>query len=448
MWSDTDARVGHLSALETCKAFTFHVALEAISKHLQQPAYSLLGQGASSWIADQLTLKGGGCPSERAVRAAVAKCKDSDWQPGQGEIKTGGRLPFFTAKQKTAMATAAMSLKRQIVRPTPLKVRAKLPCTSLNPNAGEPASDWTIYQIFKTMCYDVKEDDPWQYLPTVTKDYLPESMKPKRVVMSQHILDLMPAAACANHIAIDPCSSLLPKSNVLSEEQLVAALGSSRFMSPGSKYDGVNLRASKFATAQAGKNVLQLHWTPIFARGQVRIYICDPLAAERNPLLPVKLNDSEELSKFVKNVLAQELEAMQEEYKWSTMPRSVVHDKASYMVNSRAERLNTKFEEALKSAGLRSWAGESTKWMTSRFSDAYIHETLISHIRRALDHQFPRALPGENFRQSRNRMDKVQAYLNSKHFAARDNGGLQALAKDLRERCRAVINRKGERLSK
>ena len=119
MWSDAETKVGHLSPLETCKAFTFQVALEAISQHLQQPAYILLGQTVSSWIAEQLTVKGGGCPSERAVRGAVAKCKDSDWQPGQAETKTGGRPPSFTAKQKKAMATAAMSLKRQIVRPTP-----------------------------------------------------------------------------------------------------------------------------------------------------------------------------------------------------------------------------------------------------------------------------------------------------------------------------------------
>ena len=91
MWSDADTKIGHLSPLETCKAFAFHVALEAISKNLRKLAYSLLGQSAPAWIAEQLTLKGGGCPSERAVRAAVAKCKASGWRPGQAETKTGGR---------------------------------------------------------------------------------------------------------------------------------------------------------------------------------------------------------------------------------------------------------------------------------------------------------------------------------------------------------------------
>ena len=106
--------------------------------------------------------------------------------------------------------------------------------------------------------------------------------------MAQHILDHMSVATCANHVAIDLCSSLLPKDSVRSEEHLVATLGSNRFMSPGSKYDGVNLRASKFATAQAGKNVLQLHWTPIFARGRVRVYstkTSDP--TQRAPIFDV-----------------------------------------------------------------------------------------------------------------------------------------------------------------
>ena len=42
-WSDTETKVGHLSAFETCTAFAFHVALEAIAKHLERPAYDLLG---------------------------------------------------------------------------------------------------------------------------------------------------------------------------------------------------------------------------------------------------------------------------------------------------------------------------------------------------------------------------------------------------------------------
>ena len=288
-------------------------------------------------------------------------------------------------------------------------------------------------------------------MSTVTKDYLPESMKPRRVAMAQHILDHMGGAAIAGHVAIDPCSSLLPISDTRNEEQRVAALGKSRFMSPQSKYKGLNLRASGFSTKQAGRDVLQVHWTPIFARGRLRIYVCDPHADAHDPRAPRKLNDAEELAKFIEHVLPQELESMQAQYKWPSLPRTVVHDKASYMVNSKGEKLNAHFAEALRAGRLHSWATDatgSTRWMAGRFSDAYIHETAIAHVRRCLDHKFPRATPGETFPQFRARMGKVEAYLNSPDFAAREGGGLMALSKDLRERCRAVVERNGERLSK
>ena len=86
--------------------------------------------------------------------------------------------------------------------------------------------------------------------------------------------------------------------------------------------------------------------------------------------------------------------------------------------------------------------------MAGRFSDAYIHETAIAHVRRCLDHKFPRASPGETFLQFRKLMAKVEAYLNSADFAAHEGGGLMALSKDLCSRCRAVVERNGERLSK
>ena len=121
------------------------------------------------------------------------------------------------------------------------------------------------------------------------------------------------------------------------------------------------------------------------------------------------------------------------------------------MVTSRGETLNANSDAALRGAGLRSWAlgpEGSTTWVTSRFSDVYLHETAIAHIRRCLDHRFPRASPGETFAQFRRRMDLVEDYLNSADFAAREGGGLMALAKDLRDRCAAVVQRSGERLCK
>ena len=95
------------------------------------------------------------------------------------------------------------------------------------------------------------------------------------------------------------------------------------------------------------------------------------------------------------------------------------------------------------------WVGDADadcSWLAGRLGDEYPHETVISHIRRGLEHRFPRSTPGETRARFANRMSKVQEYINSSNFTAKDGGGLDALAKSLRERCRRVSLLKGERL--
>ena len=139
-FSDAGTKVGHLSPWETCKAFAFHTALQAIEKTLQKRSCDFLGERVNIWIGKQLQVKGGGCPSEGAVVKAIARCQGKDGYPGKAETKSGGRPQAYTMAQKRRIAEAAMSLKRHIVRPTPARVRAKLPRTCLHPDSGQPAS--------------------------------------------------------------------------------------------------------------------------------------------------------------------------------------------------------------------------------------------------------------------------------------------------------------------
>ena len=114
-----------------------------------------------------------------------------------------------------------------------------------------------------------------------------------------------------------------------------------------------------------------------------------------------------------------------------------------------AKRLASPFAAALHAAKLRSWLGDEDddcSWLAGRLGDVYPHETVISHIRRALDHRFPRSTPGETRARFVNHMSKVQEYMNSEQFKARDCGGLLALAESLRERCRRLVLLEGERL--
>ena len=136
---------------------------------------------------------------------------------------------------------------------------------------------------------------------------------------------------------------------------------------------------------------------------------------------------------------------MQEEHGWSKVPRVVVHDKATYMVNHRAEELQFTFAASLRAAKMRSWAQTGTRWMAGRFGDVYPHENCIGNIRRLLESKFVSPGTGETFRQFRNRMQKVEDYMNSEDVAAARGGGLQALCNGMRRRCESVVACHGNR---
>ena len=313
---------------------------------------------------------------------------------------------------------------------------------------GTYISDSTMYDSMHTLCYDDDEDGPWVYAYSPSKDFLSDAMKVHRTRTGRYVIDNFSVGSWASHVAIDPCISILPTTKALSDDQKVAAVGVKKMMSPKSKYKGANCRALKTTHSQ-GKEDIKVQRTPIFDLGKVRVCMCDPQAASREESLPARLNESGEIGKFIKNVLSGILEEMRDEYGWSRTPRTVVHDKASYMVAPRSQRLSAPFASALRAAKLKSWLGEEDadcSWLAGRLGDVYPTETLISHIRHGLSHRFPRSTPGETRARFTNRMDKVVDYVNSSEFAAREGGGLLSLAQALRNRCERMVELDGERL--
>ena len=443
---------GRLAPWEVAKACAYDAVIRHIAEHLEQPASELLGKRVDVFIAESLTVVGGGHPNPRSVREVVQKARHTEWYPGKPRENVGGRPKVVTEHQMVEIARVGMGLKKRKLKPSPARVRAVLPRLSLNKATGAPLSDEFIREIFRTRCYDETEDDPWQWLSCASQDYLPDSMLPLRVSCCQHILDNFSVRAWTSHVAIDPCYSLLPRLLARLEEQQVAAMGKVKWMSKNSRRAEVNLRAAATALKQAGPSVLQVHWTPVLARGRIYVHVCDP--AETNPLFPKKLNDGAELAKFVTNVLPTILQKMQEEHGWSSIPRVVVHDKASYMVNAQCQQLNPVFTGALARAGMRSWLGQpgvsghTTAWLCAKLGDVYIHETAISHIRRLLASRFVCMRIDEQFWQFKKRMGAVQDHMNSDSFAAQGGRGLPGLCQELRDRCREVIDRKGGRIPK
>ena len=258
-------QVGRLSPWEVAKACAFSAVLQRLESHLGQTPFEMLGERVDDFISKQLTLVGGGSPTSCSVRKLLAKCKSTAFHPGKLRENQGGRKRTYTEHQEKEAARVAMTLKAKRRKVSPALIRAALPKKLVNPDTGKPMSGWKVMQIFQTRCHDEDEDDPWEWLPCVSQDYLTENMQAARLVTGNYVLKHFAAGAWRNHVAIDPCSSLLPKAQARLEEQQVAAIGKRGWRSKSALRRGVNLRAPDTAKKQGGPTVLQVHWTPCYS---------------------------------------------------------------------------------------------------------------------------------------------------------------------------------------
>ena len=208
-------QIGRLPPWELAKALAFHTVIAAVCEHLCQTAPEPLGKRADAYIAEQVTVVGGGHPSERAVRAAVVRCRSSAYYPGQPRKDGAGRPAVFTEHQKDEVARVAMNMTngKRPMQPSPARVRAVLPKLLVNPANDKRMSDWSIREIFKTRCYDEDENDPWDWLPAGAQAFLTPTDIEKRMQCAKYIVAIYPVGSWVNHVAIDPCSTLFPRAD-------------------------------------------------------------------------------------------------------------------------------------------------------------------------------------------------------------------------------------------
>ena len=438
---------GGIPPFEVAKALAFDAVIKGMEKHMKKSCWELLGTSKKDFTAQHLQVVGGGHPSARCVQKHWTKAKeDPHWFPGKGESSNAGRPPTITFAQKQAIAGKAMELKKDIIAPTPEKIRVLLPKKTINKKTQESISDFTIRQIFKTMCYDEKEDDPWQFLSSLQQDCLTDAMKPPRVRTANHVLNNITESAAWNFVAIDPCISLLPIHQDKADLLKVAAMGIKKWMSMKSRRKGVNLRAPATAKSQKTKDeCIWVPWTPVFTRGKVRLVVfTEPKA---------KLSNAQKAAEFVKDRLPAVLEDMKKEFKWSSIPRVILHDKASYFVDTTQNQINSTFASGLKAGKFRSWGEDGTSWLGGHLGDLYPHETLISHVRRLLSTKFAKCALYETPAQFAARMKRVEHYLNydMKDVKKGDTKGgqsLERLSQSLHSRAQQLKDLGGERIPK
>ena len=287
------------------------------------------------------------------------------------------------------------------------------------------------------MCYDEKEDDPWQFLHSLQQDCLTEEEKPRRVKTADYVLQHINQSAAFNFVAIDPCFSMLPRKQTKEELLKIANMGIKKWMSKGSRRKGANLRAP--ATAKTQKEGCDIvPWTPVFTRGCLKIVV---FTEEKN----MTLNKSYQAANFVRDILPGVLTDMKKDFGWANTPKVILHHKASYFVDSTKNQINKTFAAGLKAGRFRSWAEDDTKSLAGKLGDFYPHETVISHVRRLLAGRFAKNSFHETPIQFAARMKRVEEYMN---YEMKGGDSLTKIGEALHTRAQKLKDLKGERIPK
>ena len=126
---------------EIAKAYAFEHVIRQMEKHMEKSARVLLGKDKGEFIAEHLTLKGGGNPTRQAVFQNIKRCKEPGWYPGKVHGARTGRPASISQHQKEQVAKALMAAKKRLQRPTPEVARAKRPRLCINKATGKSMSD-------------------------------------------------------------------------------------------------------------------------------------------------------------------------------------------------------------------------------------------------------------------------------------------------------------------
>ena len=94
----------NLPPWELAKTYAFHVAIEKLVEVTGMSAVDVLGNKTNDFIAEQVLNASGEHPTERAVRAAVARCKQPEWFPGKPRDSGAGRKPTYSQHVKNKVA--------------------------------------------------------------------------------------------------------------------------------------------------------------------------------------------------------------------------------------------------------------------------------------------------------------------------------------------------------
>lgn len=302
-------------------------------------------------ISLEVTKVGGGHPSRQAIALLHASVMaDRDWYPGKVSDNAAPRGPKvkFTLKKRRAVANCAMALKSSGIEPTVAKVVAQCPVATLNTVTGEPFSPQLVLDVFRSMCYDLDPQHPWQFVTPYQKTALPSAAIEARLAWAKIIKQMNRQPGWYHHhcIWMDPCNTVIPAAKRTIFDQDQATKGKhKRWMSQNSRRYSRNLRASSYAGKQKQWADKRAWWILILTRGRVIL-----------ELMPI---DWEQTGPGVADVIDDLPRWLQNRFGTSRrLPKILFTDRGPGFYQASSGTIVAAYKEALARNGFKAFAGD------------------------------------------------------------------------------------------
>ena len=392
--------------------------------------------GMLPWIASKVwKIKEGNKrqehPTKEAVRQLFEKIdNDPEWFPGKCDRVQYGPAPAITGTNQAVIARSAMNMKLQKKEPSYPKLVAANPKASKNPETGEPVDKKVVYNIMRKRCYDDPNDpeDTWSHGARHSKEALTTQAMEQRLNWAKQMLELnhRPAWYYQKVVWIDVCNSILPRSEIKAEQQLIACKGRKGWGSQKTKKQSKNLQGDKKQMQQQSYGTIKVWWAPILTRGKLHIEI-------------LGTGFPGDKAAGVGQLITKVRHAVNARCRGDDQPSILFTDRgASFYTLSGY--MTDAYKAALEEHSFTAFAGHDASNQPGKLGDWLLHETTVSWIRNREKKLRPKEPWKESVADFAVRMKSICADINN-------TCKVEQLCNDVPKRLKELKDAEGDRIN-
>ncbi len=390
--------------------------------------------GMLEFVRQRVVVVGAGKvhPVKSSLSKMFAKMdNDKEWFPGKRDpdARAPGPAPVLRGVKRTAVAEAAMGLKRRGVEPTYADIVAQCPSAALNPDTGLAVHPNRVYKVVNEDCYDNDPALPWRHQPRVAKQRLTDAAMLRRFLWAKSMSPLPHTGEWLylNIVWTDICNSVLPRTVAKSNEQKLARKGRKGWVSNDSRYEPENMRGDTMSLKLAGRDTERVYWAPVLTQGKLHVEILPhdfPGETEEGARI---------LMQKVRAALNVRFQGAEK------VPNVIFVDRGNGFYEQSSGNITPGFKAALKQYGLKNFMKDNCGLQPGQIGDTLLHETAVAWIRR----RERKSVPVRAWEESREGLSKRLKQLVSEFNATYD---VESLCRKLPKRLELLVEGKGKKL--